>query len=169
MACDLRSLSFFSFPSHLFFCHSWPKCGIPMSWRDLDVLCEWNVPRKGFKADQMTSSHFSARPILLLLWTSIAKATFLSLSSSLLGFFSFSSILYALSLGLLGGSWLSHLDAILIPRLRGTREQPKWQISWILSGKIEPKINFKVQRSRAHGRIILVYRSFLLDDQPSFV
>lgn len=107
----------------------------------------------------MTSSHFSARPMPLLLWTSIAKATFLSLSFSLLDFFSFSSILYALSLGLLGGLWFSHFD---FPRLHGTREQPKWQI---LSGKIESKINFKVQRSRAHGRIILVYRSFLLDDQ----
>lgn len=92
----------------------------------------------------MTSSHFSARPIPLLLWTSIAKVTFLSLSLSLLGLFSFSSILYALS-----DYWAVYDSPIsMVPRLHGTREQPKWQVSRILSGKIESKINFKVQRSR---------------------
>lgn len=139
---------FFPFLLTFSFRHSWPKRGILMSWRDLDVLCEWNVPRKGFKADQMTSSHFSARPIPLLLWTSIAKATFLSLLLSLV-----SSRFLAFYTHSLSDYWAVHGSPILVPRLRGTREEPKWQISRILSGKIEPKINFKVQRSRAHGRI----------------
>lgn len=76
----------------------WPKRGIPVSRRGLDVLCEWNVSRKGLKADQMPPP-LTFLPVVCtpLTLTGPVATTFLSLPR----FFSFSSVLSALSLGFL--------------------------------------------------------------------
>lgn len=137
---------FFS-PSHLPFRRPWPKCGISVSGRDSDVLCEWNVPRKGLKADQMPPPLTFLPVVYLCSYEPCHDHLSLSLSLGSFRFLAFcpQSLPWVLR-------WFAALSSRDSQSIQGCAGQPKPKIPSSENparGKIESVMNFKVQRSRA--------------------